>query len=246
MATVFCMTTKIRIDNRTGHVGVYPENGKWRARIVRKGKILWEDCTFPSAEAAAAARAAELMKRGESREERAPEPAPVPGARWIVLSQGKFALIDEADFERVSVFNWFLSQGYAKTHDPTKRREKITLDRFILDPPEGMEPDHIDRNPLNCRRGNLRSIPHLENMRNRGANVNNTSGFRGVSWSKAAKKWVAQASIGHKHVHLGVFASAEEAARVRDAWIRENHGPFASLNFPDSPGEGSEEPNPEK
>jgi HNH endonuclease/AP2 domain-containing protein len=226
---------KKRRDNTTGHVGVYRDRKYWQAKIVRGGKILWQE-NFATMEAAVTVRGAKLEALGlPAREAPAAEPPAVPGARWIPLSQGKFALIDEADFPRVSTLNWFLSQGYAKTHDPAKKRQKITLDFFLLNPPEGFEPDHIDRDPLNCRRGNLRAITHAQNMQNRGANRNNTSGYRGVSWHKQAGKWVAQASIGTKHVSLGLFTSAEEAARARDAWIRENHGPFASLNFPEDP-----------
>lgn len=210
------------------------------ARIVRGGRVLWTNCTFKTAEEASTARAAKLAELGISGASPPPEPAPVPQARWIYLSGPHFALIDECDFARVSQINWYFTGGHARAHDPSGRHDSIDLGRFILDLLDNpLEPDHINRNPLDCRRSNLRAATHQENMWNRGPNRNNASGFRGVSWSTAAGKWVAQASIGRKHVHLGCFTSAEEAARARDAWIREHHGSFASLNFPEPPEAGT-------
>lgn len=45
----------------------------------------------------------------------------------------------------------------------------------------------------------------------------NTSGVRGVSWSKAARKWVASIRVDDLTIHLGSFATKEEAARARRA-----------------------------
>lgn len=50
-----------------------------------------------------------------------PEPTPVPGARWVPLTRGRFALVDEADFAAVSIHFWQYvppcagRTGYAKT-----------------------------------------------------------------------------------------------------------------------------------
>ncbi len=225
---------KLRRDSGTGHTGVYRDGKYWQGRIIRDGKVMFQK-NFATREEAIAARASKLLEIDGTQPEPPEFPLTVIGARWIRLTQGKFAIIDAPDFARVSQFNWFYTEGYARTHPGSGPRSSITLDRLILNPPEGLEPDHVDRDPLNCRRGNLRAATHHENMLNRGANKNNTSGYRGVSWHKQAKKWAAQVSIGRKHISLGLFASAEEAARVRDAWIRSHHGPFASLNFPGPP-----------
>jgi hypothetical protein len=223
--------TKIRIDNSTGHTGIYRDRKYWIGRIVRKGKTLWQS-NFATPQEAMKARTQKLEELGLAPPV-VPEPAPIPGACWIPLSQGKFALVDEGDLGLVSTRNWFVSQGYPKTKDYFGvGNRNLTLDRFLLQPPDDREVDHIDHNPFNCRRANLRVATHAENMRNLPKKKSNTSGFIGVSWHKQAGKWAAQASVGKTHVSLGLFDVAEDAARARDAWIRKNHGSFATLNFP--------------
>tara|TARA_R110000824_G_scaffold396554_1_gene598108 strand:- start:1212 stop:1535 length:324 start_codon:yes stop_codon:yes gene_type:complete len=106
------------------------------------------------------------------------------------------------------------------------------MQRFIMDAPKGMQVDHINRNPLDNRKSNLRICTNAENSYNTGPQKNNTSGYKGVSWRKDAKKWTAY--IGHApKSHLGYFDTPEEAAKARDAKAKELHGEYAHLNFPD-------------
>lgn len=83
--------------------------------------------------------------------------------------------------------------------------------------PDG-ELDHIDGDALNNRITNLRCVPRRINMQNKSKYKNNTSGITGVSWNRQRSKWVAQACIGGKNRHLGVFKTKEEAqSRVMEA-----------------------------
>jgi hypothetical protein len=91
------------------------------------------------------------------------------------------------------------------------------------------EIDHIDGNPLNNRWKNLRLATRGENQFNRGADYTNTSGYKGVTYHKQCRKWVAR--IGHKRksYHLGLFETAKTAhAAYCEAAIR-LHGEFARL-----------------
>ena len=72
--------------------------------------------------------------------------------------------------------------------------------------------DHIDMDKLNNRIENLRDADKELNSWNRGLQANNTSGFRGVSWNKAAGKWHAYIKIKGKRKHLGLFSTPEEAS----------------------------------
>jgi hypothetical protein len=74
--------------------------------------------------------------------------------------------------------------------------------------------DHIDGNPSNNAWSNLRLATIKQNCENRRIYSNNTSGFRGVSFSKELKKWSAQVTHFCKSIHLGYFDTAEQAAEI--------------------------------
>lgn len=91
------------------------------------------------------------------------------------------------------------------------------------------EIDHIDGNPANNRIENLRDVTRQTNMKNKRMYAVNSSGFRGVYWSKPMRKWrVAISEDGHER-HLGFFASFDDAVTARKAaeqahGFHENHG----------------------
>ena len=92
---------------------------------------------------------------------------------------------------------------------------KDYLHRIITNAPKGYEVDHIDRNTLNNRRENLRICTRQENSRNKTKQRNNTSGYKGVSWDKAKKKWRAFISVDKKQIFLGRYDNIEEAIKAR-------------------------------
>lgn len=65
--------------------------------------------------------------------------------------------------------------------------------------------DHIDRNKTNNRWNNLRPCTNAQNRMNAWVQSNNTSGYKGVCWNKAASKWQAQIMINQKTIYLGLF-----------------------------------------
>ena len=75
--------------------------------------------------------------------------------------------------------------------------------------------DHIDRNPLNNRRSNLRPATIGENAYNRSKYKNNVSGIAGVNWSTRSGKWVAQIQVNGKKKGLGYFNIKEDAIKTR-------------------------------
>ena len=74
--------------------------------------------------------------------------------------------------------------------------------------------DHVDGNGLNNRWCNLRQCSHSENQQNRVKQVNNRSGYLGVSWAKYQNKWQAQITVRGDHKHLGFFEDPQEAHKV--------------------------------
>lgn len=114
------------------------------------------------------------------------------------------------------------------------KRHAVRMNREIL----GLEysdkrhGDHQNRNTLDNRRNNLRIATPSQNRCNCGRQVNNTSGFKGVFWHKAAGKWRAQIRIDRHSQHLGMFDTPEVAAEAYDFAAIALHGEFAKINFP--------------
>jgi hypothetical protein len=155
--------------------------------------------------------------------------------KQITLTQGKITLVDDADFESLSIYKchalrgrWNKGTWYARANVGGKQ---ILLHRLILgDPPPGMEVDHIDGDGLNNQRSNLRFCTKSENMQNRKLQRNNTSGYRGVVFHKPTKKWQATISFQGKTRWLGLFVLPEEAAAAYDREASRLFGEFARLN----------------
>ena len=74
--------------------------------------------------------------------------------------------------------------------------------------------DHIDGNGMNNKISNLRSCSHRENQLNRGVQLNNKSGYKGVSYCKLSNKWKAQITHKKEKIYLGLFPSALEASKA--------------------------------
>lgn len=71
--------------------------------------------------------------------------------------------------------------------------------------------DHINRNTSDNRIANLREATRSENLQNTGLHPKNTSGLKGVSWHKSAKKWRARITANGIEVGLGLFKTPEAA-----------------------------------
>lgn len=158
-----------------------------------------------------------------------------PGTRMIPLTKGLYAKVDESDYEWLSQVNWCVhTHGYALCNGG-RGKAKMRMHRLIAGTPEGMLTDHINNDPLDNRRANLRTCTYRQNNWNAKAYKGGTSSpYKGVSWNKSGRHWVAYVSASGRMYHLGSFDNPEEAARARDAKAIELHGPYAWVNFPEA------------
>jgi len=153
--------------------------------------------------------------------------------KLIPLTQDKFAQVDDEDFEWLSQWKWRYDRGYAGRRTKVNgKRCTIFMHREIAQTPDGMETDHRKTGEtLNNQRSNLRVCTVAQNQANRGLAWNNTSGYKGVSYHRAKKKWRARIKAGGgKLIQVGYFPNAEDAAHAYDAAARQLHGEFAYLN----------------
>lgn len=150
------------------------------------------------------------------------------GSRLIPLSKGAFAVVDEEDFNELSKHKWHLNNGYAmRTIRVNGKPSMVLMHREILKTPCGLFTDHVNEDKLDNRKSNLRMCNKPQNMHNRGAQKNNTSGFKGVSFQKNASKYMARIKSNGVDYYLGLFNCPEEAhAAYREASLR-LHGEFS-------------------
>ncbi len=157
--------------------------------------------------------------------------------KQIPLTQNKFALVSDEDFEYLSQYKWaaFFNgrKWYAVRHSSRRlgRRRTIYMHRVITNVSNDLEVDHINGDGLDNRRENLRIATRWQNAANRGTDKTNTSGFKGVWWDSHAKKWAATVHIKNERIYLGLFNSAEDAARAYDTESRKHLGEYAYPNF---------------
>ena len=155
--------------------------------------------------------------------------------RAIKLTKGKEALVDDEDYLECNSLPWVakLSNNRvwyaARTETDERGRYDIYLHNFIMQPPDDMRVDHIDRNGLNCVRSNMRLASRSQNMANRV--MPNTSGYRGVS-PTAEGRYRAVIRKDGVLINLGTHDTPEEAAHAYDIAAQELHGEFAILNLP--------------
>lgn len=118
-----------------------------------------------------------------------------------------------------------------KTPIDGKKYSSVGVARLILNAPTGAHVDHINGDPFDNRRCNLRLCTAGENNRNQRAQRGSTSRFKGVS-ARLDGRWMAQICASGNSQYIGIFRDEDEAARAYDTRARELHGEFAAVNFP--------------
>lgn len=156
----------------------------------------------------------------------------------IRLTQNKFALVDDDDYSRLNKHRWCTFRNrhiwYAVRNvtSTNGKQVRLLMHREIMNPIKKLHVDHVDGNGLNNQKLNLRKCTNSQNLANSKKQINNTSGYRGVSWRKRQQTWEAYISINKRRVHLGLFDSPQEAAQAYDDHAIKYFKEFARLNFP--------------
>jgi len=133
----------------------------------------------------------------------------------IELTQGKVALVDDEDYERiVSRGKWYAHKSgktwYAE-RGVQGRNERMHW--IVMRAKKRL--DHKDGNGLNCQKKNLRLASYPQNGMNQARHINNKSGVHGVFWNTEKSKWQAQIKAAGKKRHLGYFTLLADAAEAR-------------------------------
>lgn len=135
----------------------------------------------------------------------------------IELTQGKVAVIDEADASVISQRKWFAcklgNRFYAmrNVRRPDGSWTTQLMHRALIECPTGFQVDHISGDTLDNRRSNLRIATVSQNQCNRGRQSNNKSGYKGVSWNRRDEVWQARICHLGKQINLGAFDNPQAA-----------------------------------
>ena len=150
-----------------------------------------------------------------------------------------FAMVDDVDYERLNKHKWYAHKERNALYARRSIRllngkwTKIRMHREILGLKNGdkRQVDHRSHKTLDNRRHNIRLATVQQNQFNQRPQQNKSSKYKGVSWHKDRSKWRSQIGINGHCVHLGLFNSEIEAAKVYDKATVKHFGEFAFTNL---------------
>lgn len=156
----------------------------------------------------------------------------------IPLTQDKFALCDDEDYDALTRYSWFAVECSGHWYAARKarvdgRQVVVYMHRHIMGASALPVIDHIDRNGLNNTRTNLRFATRAQNMANTARRKRSSTGYRGVVWCARLGQYRAQIGVNDRKLMLGTHRSARAAAHAYDEAAKELFGDFAVLNFPE-------------
>jgi hypothetical protein len=155
----------------------------------------------------------------------------------IPLSQGKQTIISKEDAD-LSEIKWCADNRHGhyralRTVTILRVKRAVYLHRVILERVLGRSldtgelVDHIDGDPLNNCRSNLRVATYAQNSMNSKRQVRSSSGYKGVYWDKRIQRYRAQITCNQKRIRLGTFKTPEEAHEAYKIAAVKYFGEFA-------------------
>lgn len=152
----------------------------------------------------------------------------------IPLSNGGYTVVDNEDYDYINNWKWVRSsRGYAQRGSKVKiddefRGVTYLIHRVLMDAKKGQQIDHVNGNPLDNRRSNLRFSTQKQNLRNQKVAKNNKTGHKGVS--VCGNKYRAMIGMDGKLKHLGLFNTVEEASMAYNVAAFQYDPEFSRLN----------------
>lgn len=156
----------------------------------------------------------------------------------IETTQGQVAQVSPEDWDMLSEYKWGVQRirntgrfyaisrmGRSKVNGD--QPPCLAMHRVIMGNPEDRVVDHINGDGLDNRRANLRLATVSQNASNCRTPITNTSGYKGVSWSKKSRRWQSLIRFDGNRRFLGLYNTPLEAHEAYCAAARELHGEFA-------------------
>lgn len=172
--------------------------------------------------------------------------------RISLLNSKLYAIVDPADFYQLSQYPWWISKRKTfyriiRLSSENNSYRIIAIHRQIMQSqinsklrtqnskftnlPGKLVVDHINHNSLDNRRTNLRLVTIAQNNMNRRP-WKGTSKYKGVTFHRRDKRFIARISVNSKRLYLGCFDNETDAAKTYDKAAKKYYGQYACLNFP--------------
>lgn len=131
------------------------------------------------------------------------------------VSNNRKFYFDLEDYGLIKEYSWCMdAEGYV-IGSPYGNKKQILLHILIMNPNHNEDIDHINHNPSDNRKNNLRIVTRSQNQMNVGLSSNNKSGVTGVHFNTRNEKWVAQIGFNRKRIYLGEFDNFDNAVKAR-------------------------------
>lgn len=137
-------------------------------------------------------------------------------------------IVDDDIYYKLLKYKWFKSKKYVCAIIDNKI---INLHRYVINYTGENIVDHINNNPLDNRKCNLRIVTHKQNNMNRTSTKDSSSKYIGVTFDKINNKWKAFIKVNDNNIHLGTYNNEFEAAISRDVATIKYYGEYGNLNF---------------
>jgi hypothetical protein len=144
-------------------------------------------------------------------------------------------LIDDEDYDKIKDYKWYIVKDHRnyyvmKTQKNHCNLSTIRMHTIFMNPPKGLQVDHINGNGLDNRKCNLRIVTPQQNQMNKCKQINSSSIYKGVHWETKRQKWRTQIYFKYHRYYLGYYKSEIEAAVAYNEKAKELFGEYARLN----------------
>lgn len=157
--------------------------------------------------------------------------------RYIALTKGQVASVDDSDYEWLSQWNWQARWHLrrevwraCRSKSVKGKDHELAMSRVIMNAPTGLMVDHINGDTLDNQRHNLRLATNQQNQHNQTRlRRDNTSGYKGVTQLRTGY-YLAQLYLNGVRIRLGIRAQKLDAAILYNEGALLHFGEFAALN----------------
>ena len=133
----------------------------------------------------------------------------------------KQVFVDTEDVEKLSKICWCIHKtGYIIGRDLANSGKKIPIHRYIMNCPLNKVIDHINRNPLDNRKSNLKICTQIENMQNLSLYKNNKTGYKNISYQQESHSFIITIRKNKKNTTLCRKKNLDDAIKARNEYYR--------------------------